>query len=336
MSATGVVVLPATAPVGRRVRAYFAPVTRVAGSTTVPAVWDPALMGALSLDAMPTPWVDLGAITGFVRRSETTVEALRAGSPAAARRQVRTGVAAEVEFAFDRWGKLQLALSCGVQQMNLLAPAAGAAAAASGAKAGSATPLAGGAGLPPQTATVLQVGAAAAAFTAGQMVAVDVDYTGQTGYVGSGASGAYVASSMSVQGDVNYVRRVTLNVGVIASVSGGALLLANPLLAGVPTAAMSVSPVLGFVDREGGGFFQEWSALFVIAGEQGDRLCYHYPRLQAVHGPGEMADGLEGTTGALQRMRLKSVYRSLATTDSTDGEAVLCYRSYLPAAMRAV
>ena len=337
MSATGMGVLPASAPVSRRVRAYFAPVTRVASSASIPAIWDPALMGASSLDAMPAPWMDLGQISGFVRRSETTTEALRAGSPPVARRQARTGVATEVEFAFDRWGKLQLALSCGVQQMNLLVPAPGAAAAASGAKGGTAVPLMSGNGLPAQTGTVLQVGATAGAnFTAGQIVAVDVDYTGQTGYIGSGASGAYVVSSSTVQGDVNYVRRVTLNVGVIANVNGGALTLAHPLLAGVPTAGMKVSAVLGFVDREGGGFFQEWSALFVVAGEQGDRLCFFYPRLQAVTGPGELNEELDGRTGGVQRMRLKAVFRALASTDPTDGETVLCYRSYLPAAMREV
>ena len=337
MSASGTGVLPASAPVSRRVRAYFAPVSRVAGAASLPAVWDPALMGGLSLDAMPAPWVDLGAVSGFLRRSETTVEALRAGSPPVARRQARTGVAAEVEFAFDRWGKLQLALSCGVQQMNLLVPAPGATPVASGAAGGVAVPLLAGSGVPAQTATVLQVGASAAAgFAAGQIVAVDVDYTGQTGFVGSGTSGAYVAASSTVQGDVNYVRRVTLNVGVIAGVSGGALTLADPLLAGAPTAGMSVSPVLGFLDREGGGFFQEWSALFVAAGEQGDRLCFFYPRLQAVTGPGELTEGLEGKTGSLQRVRLKGVYRALAATDATDGETVLCYRSYLPATMREV
>ncbi len=332
---TGVGVLPASAPVGRRVRAYFAPVTRVAGGASVPAVWDPALMGPSSLDAMPAPWVDLGRVSGFVRKSGTTVEGLRAGSPPTARWQARTGAGAEVEFAFERWGKLQLALSCGVQQMNLLMPAAGAAAAPSGAVAGAAVPLVAGSGVPTQTATVLQVGAGAE-FTPGQMVAVDVDYAGETGFVGSGASGAYVVSSAAVGGDVNYVRRVTLNVGVVKSVSGGALTLADPLLAGAPTAGMKVSPLLGFVDREGGGFFQEWSAVFAVEGEQGDRVFFHYPRLEAVGGPAEVTDGLDGKTGALQRMRLRAVFRALAARDGVDGAMVLCYRSYLPAGMREI
>ncbi len=50
---------------------------------------------------------------------------------------------------------------------------------------------------------------------------------------------------------------------------------------------MKVQPLCGFVDREGGGFFQEWSALFVIEGEQGERILFHYPRLQSSAGAAE-------------------------------------------------
>ena len=37
--------------------------------------------------------------------------------------------------------------------------------------------------------------------------------------------------------------------------------------------------MVAFVDREGGKFFQEWSALFVAEDESGGRVCFHYPRL---------------------------------------------------------
>lgn len=336
-TATGAGVLPGCAPVNRRVRAYFAPITRVAGSASVPSVWDPALMGASSLDAMPTPWLDLGSISGFQRHSGTEDVAVRAGSPPTARRQARADADATVEFAFERWGKLELALSSGVQQMNLLVPAAGASAAASGAAAGTGVALASGTGVPAQSATVLQVGSTAGAgFAAGQMVAVDVDYSGQTGFLGSGLSGAYVPAGSTVSSDVNYVRRFTLNVGVITGVSGGALTLARPLLAGTPTAAMKISPIVGFVDREGGGFFQEWSALFAMQGEQGDRIFYFYPRLQALGGAGEVADALAGKGGSLERVRLKARFRALAAKDSVDGQMTLCYRSYLPALMQDI
>ena len=336
-------VLAAGAPVSRRVRAYFAPSPRSVGNQTggqtagTMTMFDAAQMGSVDLDAMPAPWVDLGDCRGFVRRSGTKVEAVRAGSPETAREQVRTETEATVEVEFAQWGKLQLALSAGVQQMNLLAAAIGAGAAGSGGTALAAVPLVmtdGGAAVPGSSATTLEVGEAnAAQFAVGMMVAVDVDYAGQTGFVGSGASGGYVVASANVGTDVDYVRRVTLNVGLVSAVAGGVLTLASPLMAGVPTAGMKVSRVVGFVDREGGGFFQEWTGLFCQEGEQGDRVWFFYPRLQAMVGATETREVLAGT---LAQMRLSGVYRALATKDGNDGSQVLCYRSYLPAAMRMV
>ena len=167
----------------------------------------------------------------------------------------------------------------------------------------------------------------------GSLIAVDVDYTGQLGYVGTGVSAAYVQSATAVGGDVNYVRRVTLNVGVVVAIAGGVLELGCALPAGVPTAGMQVSPLVGFCDREGASFFQEWSALFVMDGEQGDRVLFHYPRLQSMQGSAEAEDSL---TAPLERIRLAGAFRALPVKDSNDGETVLCFRSYLPAALRGI
>ena len=164
-------------------------------------------------------------------------------------------------------------------------------------------------------------------------MAVDVDYTGQTGYVGSGVSAAYVASAAAVNNDINYVRRVSLNVARITAIANGALELASPLLAGTPTTGMQVSKLIGFVDREGGGWFQEWSGLFVMDGEQGDRVLYHYPRLQAMQGA---AESLQPVAAPLEKVRLSAAFRALPVKDANDGQTVVCFRSYLPASMRAV
>jgi len=94
-----------------------------------------------------------------------------------------------------------------------------------------------------------------------------------------------------------------------------------------------VSRLAGFVDREGGGWFQEWSGLFVLEGEQGDRVIYHYPRLQTMQGAAETAEVL---AGPLERVRLTGAFRALPVRDASDGETVVCFRSYLPGAMRAV
>ncbi len=304
-------------PAVKRIRAYFAAVNRSAGQATI---FDPAQNGRFAVDAPPAPWVDLGWIQGFTRKSSTTIVPVRTGSPAATQMQVRSDLETTVQFSFASWGKLQLSLAAGTQQMNLLAPVPGAMSAGSGGIAVRAVPLTGG-----STATTLNVGAAAAlSFAAGTQVAVDVDYvSGQTGFVGSGVSGAYLRTAVT---DVDYVRRVTLNVGRVASVSNGELTLMGPLLAGVPVTGMKVSAVEGFCDREGSSFFQEWSALFVGEGQQGERLIWHYPRLQAMSGIAEQATK---ASGGYEALRLAGSFRALPVIDSVDGENVICFRSYL-------
>jgi len=323
---TAVGLVGAVAPVTRRVRAYFAPVDREAG---VPTLFDAAQMGTFALSSPPSPWLDLGWCSKFARKSATKIGALTTGAPAVVQSQVVTQVEATVELEFESWGKLQLALAAGSQQMNLLQTASGAAANGSGGVAAKAVPL-----VPGSTANSLSVGATAAAqFQVGGLVAVDEDYVAQTGFVGSGVSAAYVSSPASVANDINYIRRVTLNVGRVVGIANGVLQLGSALLAGAPPSGMQVSPLMGFVDREGGGFFQEWSALFVMDGEQGDRVIYHYPRLQAMQGAAEMVETL---AGPLEKVKLAGAFRALPVKDANDGETVLCFRSYLPGAMRAV
>jgi hypothetical protein len=305
----------ATSPVVRRVRAYFAPVAR---SAEVPTIFDPAQMGAFAVDSPPSPWTDLGWVYGFARKCGTKIEAVRTGAPAIAQLQVRTEIDATLALEFGSWGKVQLALAAGTQQMNLVRAASGVAAAGSGGTAVAATVL-----LPGSTASVLQMGSGASGFAVGEMVAVDVDYAGATGFIGSGVSGAYLSAAVT---DVDYVRRVTLNVAQIAAIVGSAVTLESPLLAGVPAAGMKVSAVVGFCDREGSSFFQEWSAVFVMDGQQGDRVVLHYPRLQAMSGAAEASVA----AGGLETVRLAAAFRALPVKDAVDGESVVCFRSYLP------
>ena len=303
------------APAVRRVRAYFAPVNRGSGT---PTIFDPALSGGFDLDAPPAPWVDLGWVDGFTRQCGTKVEALRTGSPSVVQTQVRAEIEATVSLRFQSWGKLQLALAAGMQQMNVLKAAPGAAGAGSGGMGVPAAAMGAGA-----TATALPVGSAATSFTAGELVAVDVDYAGATGYVGAGVSGAYLRSATS---DVDYVRRVTLNVARVASAASGVLTLRSALPAGVPASGMKVSAVVGFCDREGSSFFQEWSGLFVAEGQQGERVMWHYPRLQAAGGA---AESVAAGPAGLEWVKLAGVFRAMPVVDPVDGETVVCFRSYV-------
>jgi hypothetical protein len=306
--------------VNRRVRAYFAPVDRV---HQVPSIFDPSQLGQFSLNAPPSPWIDLGWIENFVRKSTSTIGALSSGVPSAAQYQVRETTGATVSFQFKVWNKLSMALAAGSQHMNLIQPASGSTANGSGAKGIAAVTAQAG-----STTTSIALNTADTThFSAGCMVAVDADYAGQTGFVGSGVFAAYVRSASAVNNDPDYIRRVTFNVARVSSVSTNGLQLAQPLVAGAPAAGMKVQSILGFVDREGGSFFQEWSALFVMPGEQGERVLFYYPRLQAMQGSAETMDTL---VSPLERVALSASFRALPVVDSNDGEQVVCFRSFLP------
>lgn len=321
MSTTTVTNYAALPVVSRRVRAYFAPVNR---AQQTPSIFDPSQAGQFALDTPPAPWIDLGWLENFARKSAGSIGALSSGVPSVAQYQVRETTGATISFRFKVWNKLTMALAAGSQHMNLIQPASGGAANGSGTKGVAAASVQAGS---TATAIVLNV-ADIAAFSAGCMAVVDVDFAGQTGFVGSGVSAAYVRSSASVNSDPDYIRRVSFNVARVAQVTADGLQLAQPLLAGAPASGMKVQPIVGFVDREGGSFFQEWSAVFVMPGEQGERVIFHYPRLQAMQGAAESADVL---AAPLERIALNANLRALPVTDANDGEQVVCFRSFLPA-----
>lgn len=333
----------AMVPVTRQVRAYFAPVNR---TTETPAIFDPA-SGMFDLSSPPRPWLDLGWVEKFARWYETPTSVVRGGAKGLPSGQFRGPLEARVEFNFLQWGKLQMALACGSEHMNVLATMAGSAPAPSGG-----TPAPGIAVLPGSTASELILGAGAmSAFPQNSLVAVDLDYQQQTGYVGTGISAAYVASAAAVKQDPDYIRRVTFNVGRVAGLTADSVLLAQPLPGGAPASGASVQRVVAFVDREGGSFFQEWSALFVAQEENGGRVCFHYPRLSPnpkgstkvsgeEHGPAGIGAGFvreeySEIAGALCAVTLRASFLALPCMDTNDGQPVLCYRSYLPAAMAA-
>jgi len=299
------------------VRAYFAPVER---ATQTYADFDPAQMNTFDLDAPPAPWIDLGWIQNFTRNSASKSAPILTGIPAAPLEQTRNTLEAKLTFEFLSWTKLTMALATGSQHMNVLAPSAshdGEIAPAVTVQSGS-------------TASVIQLSSGdASTFAPGFMIAVDADYAGQLGYIGSPVSGAYLRQPLA---DADYIRRITFNVGLVLGMTSGSLILAQPLPGGSPAAGAKVQPVTGFVDREGGSFYQEWSALFVVEGSQGDRIFFHYPRLQSTASAEESAIPLDSKhKSGLARILLKGQFLALPVTDPIDGERVLCYRSFKPA-----
>ncbi len=309
-----------------RIRAYFAPVDR---ATSTPGIFDAVKSGQFALDTPPAPWLDAGWISDFRRASATNLQPLTAGLKDAVQSQCRAALSATVEFNMHDWGKLQMAISSGSQHINLLVEDPAASPLPSGG-----IPSLPVATLPGSTAGEVIVGVGNPnGFTIGDLIAVDLDYTGTTGYVGSGVPGAFIKDPADVSFDTNYVRRITFNVGRVSSKTTTSLLLAQPLLGGPPPAGAQIQKVAGFVDREGGSFFQEWSGLFVCESETGARTFYYYPRLQSA------APSQESSTviaAAFDAWSLHAKLIALPTTDSLDREQVLCYRSFVPAPSAAL
>ena len=319
-----VTALPSGALFAAGVRAYFAPVDRTS-TLTVP--FDPAAMGRFNPDTPPAGWLSAGSVLNFERSALSKITPVLSGAPATVKTQASATIEEEVGCTFAGWTRLSAALSCGVQTLNLLLTSSGSNANASGGAAMAAEPLQAG-----STASILQL-AASTAIQAGDMIAVDADYTGETGYLGSGAAGTYVAAAPPVV-DAHFVRRVSFNVARVLMVHAGVVTLAAPLPAGMPTAFMKVARCAGFVDCAGNGFLQEWSALFVCDGMQGDRLLLHYPRLQPAGSASR--ESRETLAAGVDRWRPAARFRALPVTDANTGAASVCFRSYLPAPLRMI
>lgn len=321
----------AMVPVTRRIRAYFAPVNRV---TRTPAIFDPGKYGVFQLDAPPAPWLDLGWIDNFRRFSGTGIEPVRSGPNGATVAQFRGALDTRLEFDFREWGKLQMALAAGSEHMNVLATVANADPQPSGG-----TPVSAVAVLPGSSAIEIIFGAGAVdAFSVSDLIAVDADYQQQTGYVGTGVAAAYVTDPADVKRDADYVRRVTFNLGRVAEKTQTSALLAQPLLGGAPPAGAGAQKVVAFVDREGGSFFQQWSAVFAAEEASGGRVCFHYPRLSASTGlqPEFHSEQFVEIAKPIASLALHASFTALPQTDGNDNQTVVCYRSYFPAAMSAV
>jgi len=311
----------APAPTTRRVRAYFAPVDR---TSRIPTVFDPALQCEFDPDHPPPPWTDLGWIQKFQRKPASRMTQVSAGNPAVTLEQVVESVSAEVSCEFLSWSKLSMALATGSQHMNILAAQPGAIPTGSGGTAKPAVEIQSG-----STAnSILLLAADASQFVPGMKIAVDTDYIGESGYVGAPIAGAFIRSPLN---DLDYIRRVTFNVGVIADVTSDRVTLANALPGGSPRSDAKLQQITGFVDREGGCFHLEWSALFVMEGTQGEKIYYHYPRLQAINGAEEGLYPIDASDTGYDRVLLIGRFLALPVTDSLDGEKVVCYRSFIPA-----
>ncbi len=310
--------------VGSGLRGFFAPF--VQGATPAPTLFDPARQGRFDTNAPPAGWFDLGWIDQFKRSPAGRIGQIRSGYRGAVRAQYRGEIGSSVEFEFREWGKLQMALATGSTHFNILKAASGAAEQPLGGSPTVAVALGSGS---TATSIVLTAGGGAS-FAVGQTIAVDVDYIGQTGYVGTGIQASYVAAG-SVS-DVNFIRRATFNVGVITQITADTLTLGQPLLGGAPVTSAKVQAVTGFASREGSSFVPAWSAVFVVDTADGAQLYYFYPQLSISNDREESTFDVENAGSADIRGRaLRAEFNALAYEDAVDGETVVCYRGFFPA-----
>ena len=321
---TTVSALAAGSMIANTVRAWFAPVDRIGG---LPVPFDPASMGRFDLGKPLAGWWSAGAVMGLKRTAASTVTPVWSGAPGTVKTQVLSAAGEDVEFTLPGWTRIGMSLSAGTEVLNLFLPAG----------SGNATPSGGTAALvesllPGSTATVLQL-QAGTKVQAGDLLVVDVDYTGQIGFLSSGGAGTFVKSAPATI-DLHAVRRASFNVARVLSIDGAAATLASPLPAGAPTTAMRLSRIGGFTDRVGGAFLPEWSALFVLDGVQGDRVLLHYPRLQPT---GAAAREVHETLApGVERWRPTATLRALPVIDANGNTQAVCFRTYLPAPMRRV
>ena len=310
--------------VGSGFRGYFAPYLQ--GASPTPTIFDPARQGRFNTNAPPAGWYDLGWIDQFRRSPAGRIGQIRSGYRGAVRAQYRGEIGSSVEFEFREWGKLQMALATGTTHFNILKAAAGTPQQPLGGTPAAAVALGGGS----TASSILLTTGGGAQFQVGDFIAVDVDYSGQAGYLGSGIQATFaLAGSVT---DPDYIRRVTLNVGVIQAINADTLTLEQPLLGGAPPAGAKAQVVTGFASREGSSFIQAWSAVFVVDTADGAQLYYYYPQLSVASEREEATFEVENAgTADVRGHALRAEFNALAFEDPVDGETVVCYRGFFPA-----
>jgi len=297
------------------VRAFFAPVNRMTETGTV---FDPAV--SFDLDNPSSPWVDLGLVRNFKRVAKSTMGSVRTGSAGVAQVQFRKLVDARVSLDFCEWGKLQMAVAASSQHMNVL-ESDGAQPRASGGSAKPGQPVLAGS----TAALILLDPSVLSNYSIGELVVMDADYAAGITYMGTGITGGVATPNAQLDGDA--IRRVSYNVGTVAAITETGLELDGPLLGGAPADGARVQKVVGFVDREGASFVQEWSALFALEEANGGRVYFYYPRLQSA-APAE--ETMTALASGLSTAWLHAEFAAMASTDANDAESVVCYRSCVP------
>jgi hypothetical protein len=351
--------------VGGAWRAFFAPFNATLAITQTqtnkgPVILDLQVQGPFNDQSLPTNYTDLGWINGLKINPASKIGMVRAGYRGAVRALYRGQVGESCEFKFREMSRMAMKIASGCEVFNLMSNS-NAVASTLGPFSSSgiaAVPIGSSgynsaytnAGLALAAAPVLFLPASSGSFfTAGNYIVADQDYSNtQFGQVGD----AGIPVFQNAVTDVDFTRKtsdyVARVVSVIASTAAGnatgqdILVLDQKFVGGGnstgtpnygPTAGAKVQTIKGYATREGGTYITEWSALFLMQTIDNSQIALYYPHLAPNSFKGWDNWALEnaGTTD-LTGYEMDAVFEALAFDDPLDGETVVRYSAYYPAA----
>lgn len=345
--------------VGSGWRGYFAPFNQQAAdsqssSSVGPTIYDLEVLAKFIDPPVPTGWFDLGLIDGLKPTPGDKIGAIQTGYRGAVRAKYRAEISEKVSFKFREWSRMALTISSGSQVFNLLKSSAAASTTGPVSSSGNAAvPITSGGYVASGSVTgyvgqpTLYVPAGSgAAFPAGSYIVCDQDYNGTSfGYVGDAGANVFQGSVT----DTDFIRKTSDYVACVKAVvtgqpAGDALILTGPFVGGgnsaygtTPTTAPSyaagskVQLITGIARRSGGTYIKEWSAIFVCDTMDRNQILLYYPRLAPDTFAGFEETNLQNAN-ALKEIGLNSSFEAMAFDDPEDGETVLSYWAFYPAA----
>lgn len=354
--------------VGSGWRGYFAPFNTalaVSQNSTAygPTIYDLQVLARFTEQTPPAPWTDMGLIDKFQFSPGSKIGAVKTGFRMATRARYRGEVGETCKFTFRESTHMAMKIATGNQVFNLLKTTASASTVGPLSSTGTAAVAVGASGYlavsaiagPSLGLPVLFVPAGSGSlFPAGSYIVCDQDMSGGQmtagGYIGDAGAYAFpgaVSDVDFIRKTSDYVACVRQVVPNIATGQDGLVLTApfvgggsNPTLGGTAYTLPELNPasrgakvqaINGYASREGGTYIKEWSAIFVKATVDGAQFLVYYPRLSPEAYPGVEEITIDGIVSEHSQGQQGS-FTALAFDDPEDGETVVRYAAYYPAA----
>lgn len=347
--------------IGGGFRGFFAPFNATLAhsqtSTAVgPYILDLQVQGPFNENAPPAGYTDLGWIDGFKMAPASKIGLVRSGYRGAVRAIYRGEVGETFDFSFKEMSRMALKIASGSEVFNLLSnPGATASTLGPLSSSGAIAVPVGASGYISNfggSPVLFLPAGSGSLFVSGQYIVCDDDYNG-TAYGNVGAAGIPIFQNAVT--DVDFIRKtsdfvariVTIVPNLIAGqdglylnkpfVGGGNSLSANFGAAVGPDLSAKVQAIKGYLQREGGTFVTEWSALFCCATIDQSQIAIYYPHVTLSAYKGMTTFQIEniGTSSETGYM-LETTMMAMAFDDPLDGETVVRYAAYYPSSGKDV